>query len=188
MKRTIVSLMLILSFIICLSACAPSNENGVYDRFNGFSNSLGKYTIEICTNSPSGNKVTETYDVTVEGASRTVNYRIERINTITVDGDKITVPEDSVTTDEGTLHTAVGGQDTYALPAFKFSDSALKNFKNDTATFSADVVSAKEFMGVDLDGADIQLTGHYLDTGFTYVTLSYTTESGNKVTVTYTYK
>lgn len=188
MKRTIISLMLILSFVICLCACAPSNENDVYDLFNGFSNNLNKYTIEICVNSPSGNKVTETYDVTVEGTSRTVNYRIEKLNTITVDGDKITVPENSVTTDEGTLHTAVGGQDTYALPAFKFSDSALKNFQKNGETFSADVVSAKEFMGVDLNSADIKLSGRFLDTGFAYVVLSYTTESGNSITVTYTYK
>ena len=192
MKRTILSLMLVFSLIICLCGCVSSDNQEIYDRFNGFSKDVSKYSIEICVTSPSGNKVTETYDVTVEGASRTVNYRIEKLNTITVDGDEITVPEDYVSVSQGTLHSAAEGQDTYALPNFQFSDRALENFKRNTASFpysfSADVVSLKDFMGIDLNATDITLTGGYLISNFSYITVAYATANGNTVTVTYTYK
>lgn len=193
MKRTILSLILAFSFVICLFGCASSSEHQeIYDRFNGFSKEVAKYSIEICVKSPSGNKVTETYDVTVEGTSRTVDYRIEKLNTITVDGDKITVPEDYVSVSQGTLHTAAESQDTYALPAFQFSDRALENFKRDTGSFpyqfSADVISIKDFMGIDLDATNITLSGGYLASNFSYITIAYTTANGNSVTVTYTYK
>ncbi len=192
MKRIIISLILVFSFIICLPACSLLSGNAeIYEKFNNFSSNVNKYTIEIQVTSPNGNMVNETYQVIVEGTTRTVNYLIEKINTITVDGNNITVPEDYIDVTEGTAQETVGSQDAYALPTFKFSDLALKNFERDTTSFpykfSADVISTKSFMGVDLDANDITLTGAYLVTNFSYITLSYTTENGNTVTVTYTY-
>ncbi len=192
MKRTIIALILAFTILLCLPACTPSAGQDIYAQLNGFKNTASKYTISICVTSPSGNRVNETYSVTVAGTAQTVDYRIEEINTITVDGDNITVPESYVTVTEGTLHATADSQSPYSIPAFQFSDTTLKNFKADSSgyprSFSADVVNAKDFMGRELNGNDIKISGSFREGSFTEVIISYKTADGNTVTVTYSFK
>ena len=193
MKRAIIALILVLSVLVCLPACSqPSAGQSIYEQLNGFSNAANSYTIQICVTSPAGNKVTETYAVTVNGAEQTVDYRIEEINTITVNGDSITVPENYATVTKGTLHATADSQSPYAVPSFMFSDSVLKNFKADGSgyprSFSADVVNAKDFMGRELNGRDITISGSFTASSFEEIVVAYKTASGNTVTVSYSFK
>ena len=163
----------------------------IYEQLNGFSNTANSYTIQICVTSPAGNKVTETYAVTVNGAEQTIDYRIEEINTITVNGDSITVPENYATVTEGTLHATADSQSPYSIPSFKFSDSVLKNFTAAASgyprSFSADVVNAKDFMGRELNGRDITISGSFTASSCEEIVVAYKTASGNTVTVSYSF-
>ena len=192
MKRAIIALILVLSVLVCLPACGQTSAGqDIYTQLNGFSNTANSYTIQICVTSPAGNKVTETYAVTVAGTTQTVDYRIEEINPITVDGNSITVPESYVTVTEGTLHATADSQSPYAVPSFKFSDSVLKNFTAAASgyprSFSADVVNAKDFMGRELNGSDITISGSFTASSFEEIVVAYKTASGNTVTVTYSF-
>lgn len=192
MKRTIFAIILVFALLICLPACTTTDSNQkIYDLLTGYANvTPDSYRIEMTVTSPEGNKVTTLYNVTTENGARAVSYRSEKLNSFIL-GDNITAPNSYVTVTEGVLDATESAKDAYGLPAFQFSGTVLKDFEVNKATlpylFTAEVTSAEDFMGRDLGSGSITLEGEYSSGGLIRVSVSYVTENGNTVTVSYLY-
>lgn len=195
MKRIICSLVLVFSLLLCLPACTDTPaeivDNTTYQMFNAFIAEVPSYVIELNVTSPKGSQVNEKYEVTVADNEKTVIYRIEKLNPITLDGNNISIPDEYVSVMEGTDCLTAENASKYALPVFHFSDETVENLTLDVSgfpyRFTADVVDAEAFMGAMINGTNIKVEGEYVAGAFYYVILSYTSINGNTVTVTYTY-
>ncbi len=192
MKRTILAAILIFSLLICLPACQSADSNQkVYDLLTGYASvSPDSYAIETTVTSPNGYKTTTLYTVTTVSGVRTVSVRTEKLNGFIVDGE-IAAPESYVTVTEGTLSPEESAKEAYALPRFRFNADSLKNFsvnsKTYPYTFTAEITSEERFMARSIYGTNFTLSGVYLAGALSRVSVSYQTENGNTVTVSYLY-
>lgn len=193
MKRSIIALILVSVFMLCLPACVPEADNTqTFETLNGYAQTGAKeYTISITVTAADGSAVNETYDISTAEGVRSVAYRIEKRNAFVVENGVITAPEEAVTVTSGTYDETESAKAAYDLPVFHFSDESLRNFQNREGLppfgFSAEVVSTEKLMGKLINGTDIKVEGTYTIGTMESVILSYTTLSGNTVTVSYTY-
>lgn len=192
MKRTFFAIILVFALLICLPACTTTDSNQkVYDLLTGYAAvRLDSYCIEVTVTGPNGYKATTLYTVTTDNGVRTVATREEKLNGFIVDGE-ITAPESYVTVTEGTLSPEESAKEAYALPRFRFSADSLKDFSVDSKTypytFTAEITSEERFMARSIYGTNFTLSGVYVAGGLSRVSVSYVTENGNTVTVSYLY-
>lgn len=192
MKRIIPAFILIFALLFCLPACQGDNSNQkVFDLLNGYAAvSLDSYAIRMTVTSPNGYQTNTLYTVTTESGERSVSYRTEELGGFNLDGE-LTAPDSYVTVSEGTLPALQSSYIAYDLPTFQFSSKTLKNFAVEKTSypyvFTAELISAEKFMGRELDGTNVAVSGVYVAGGLSQVSLSYETENGNTVTLTYLY-
>ena len=193
MKRTL-ALLLLLATLLSLAACGNTNsaENAVLAQLNDYAaERYENYTVQIVTANRSGGKVTEKYTVTVTDGVRNVLARTEKINGFVIDGDTITAPDEYITVTENTFTVLESETVEFGLPGFRFTKDSLSNIKIDTDSYpyvlSADVISTAALMQDDIDGSDIKLEAEYVTGSLYSIEISYVSENGNQVTVTYTF-
>lgn len=190
MKKIIASLLLICSMLICLPSCGNNTEA---DKALKKLDTLAKnpstdYYITIEVKNKLGEKITEQYDVSFFYVKRMVDYRIERLNSFTVDGESIIAPDEYKTVTVGSYDLETSAEARFDLPAFSFTDKALKDYKLEYGVFTAIIADPIEFFGKDLDCKDATLTVSYTESKINTVSISYKAESGNVTTITYTIK
>ena len=194
MKRSIIALILVSVFMLCLPACQIENTDDlIYTSLNVLAQAKTEnYSICICVTAADGSSVKETYDVTTVEGVRSVAYAIETRNTFVIDSGVITAPEESVTITTGIYDETESAKADYDLPSLTFSDASVRNLVNREGLppfgFSAEVVSTEKLIGKLINGTDIRIEGTYGLNTLETVTLSYKSLSGNSVTVTYTYR
>lgn len=197
MKRIIISLILICALMFCLPACTvvptnPAVDAATYALLNNLlPENSNRYNIGIYITCANGDRIGESYTATTVDGVRTVEYFIERINSISMDGDTIELPDGYKSVSYGTYDAQTSARAAYDMPKFNFSPEAFENATLSTdmvvLTFKADVISTEAFMGVDLQATDISVAVKYNSTTIEQVTLSYKTENGNTVSVIYTF-
>jgi hypothetical protein len=186
MKRIIIALLLVLTLVICLPSCNQTGKNPL-DTVNTLAqNASGNYTIEIQIASLNGDKVTERYTVTEVDGTRSVSYRIEKINSFVIDGENITVPDDYMTVNEGVYSVEESASSEFDLPSFNFTTAALSSVITEEGKISASLSSTEDFMGAKLVGTGFTVSVNYTETAITSIVISYVTSFNNNVTVTYT--
>lgn len=194
MKKKILSILCVIAAVLSLCACVNQNdaEEAVLNNLNSYAaEHFESYTIRIETANRNGGKVTEYHSVSVVEGVRNVSSRIEKINPFTIDGDTITAPEEYMTVSETTFTVNEGESTAFGLPGFRFNRDSLSNVKCDTKSYpyvlTADVTSTAAFMQNSIDGSNFKLEVEYVTGALYSLQLRYTTESGNNVTVTYTF-
>ena len=194
MKKKILSILCVIAMVFSLCACLDQNaaEEALLKNLNSYAaERYESYTIKIETANRNGGKVTEYHSVTVIDGIRNVNSRFEKINPFTIDGDTITAPEEYMTVSETTFTVSESESTAFGLPCFRFDRDALSNVKLDDESYpyvlTADVTSTAAFMQNSIDGSNFKLEVEYVTGALYSLQLRYKTESGNNVTVTYTF-
>lgn len=185
MNRSIIAIGLILVMLLSFTSCTlGGTQDPYYQTLNELVKKLPEsYTLVITVESGNGNIVTEKYNVNGDS----VQYKVERINAFTPNGDSYNVPDSYKTVEEKTLTPEEQKNHDYSIPNFKFVDSALGTPTISGGTLNASIISIKNFMGKDIDAEDAVLKVSYSPNSIGYISVSYTTGNGNRVTIKYAF-
>ena len=194
MKRILIALFLVLSIVICLSACndpTPSiKENPEFAKFNEmFKADFQNYTITVSsTNFEGHNKVTETYVVSTVNGVRKVNYTIEELNLFIVDGDSIIIPDSYMKVTQGVYEGEDALNSKFNVPHFNFSYKYITNDLITSSFFGAEITSLSGFMGLDNDGTGGAFKVSYSNGVAQEIEITYYDSAKNIITITYSFK
>ena len=186
MNKIYIALFLIFALLICLPACEQKiEENPEFEILESLcNNDYSSYSISIVIESSKGT-LTENYAVAVNEGDYTVNYRVERFSEFTANQDGISVPNNYITVNEGTLTGEEAA--SYKLPTFKFSYSCLESEKIIGRTFKANITSLEKFMGKALDEQEASVVVEYTASSVKTIEITYTTQNNTSVQITYTF-
>ena len=185
MKNTLKVLVIVLTIIICLASC--NNNQAQLDTINGLlNNGIEAYTLSVIVESET-HKVTEEYSIRTENGEKTVDYRIEEINSFEITDDGIVAPDEYITVKEGTLSADEVYTTDFDIPSFDFSTKSLKKIGFENGALTATVTSLNSFMGLFESANDATVTVSFTEMAIEYITVCYTSEAGNSVTITYTF-
>ena len=190
MKRILVALFLILSFVICLPSCTEViEENPEFARFNEmFSTRFENYTITVsATNPDSLLTATETYVVNTVNGERTVAYRIETFNLFEIDGESITVPDNYIAVTEGVYVGEDAMNSKYDVPTFKFSNTCLTPDIIKSDVLCAYITSLNTFMGLNVPATDAAVIVSVRNNVADYIQISYRDSANNYIHITYAF-
>lgn len=191
MKRIIIALILVVSTLLCLSSCDKTDIDIAREQLDTLAQKeYNHYTIEMTVDSPNGYKITEKYTVKIENGARTVDYRTEKINSFTINGDSISIPEEYMTVTEGTLVNEEVLPTDFSVPKFDFLNDTLRNclVEDGGTRLTATILSTNNFMGKDLTADNANLEVSYSADTLNYVIVSYTSSSGNSITLKYIFE
>jgi len=197
MKMKIKILLIIFVFVIAASliSCGGSSEPTVYENLTELTQkSYNTVKIEVRTNT-GGIELNSSYVIT----DQSVEYSVQRMNAI--DEDNISaLPEEYMSTYSGKavvengVLTVLDGENV-TLPsynelkgAFSFKKENFKNVLEEEGKFTADVISAKDFLGIDTaEIQDMTVTVEYNTEGFKKIQIEYKTALST-VTAVYTFE
>lgn len=188
-NRILVSLTLILSLVLSLSACVvdppiPSEEPEILITLGNLYKDIAEdYTLEITIESDMGHVVNETYVVKEDS----VSLRVERINGFIIDENGIQAPDSYKTVTEQELTKAEKEAKGISLPTLNFSIKALDKINFGKTKLRATITSSESFFGKDLGDDNIPLTVEFDSNSIKVISFNYTTNEGSKVSVKYTF-
>lgn len=182
-KILAVVLLTLLTFTSCFLTPAVE-EPEEFKVLNSLCESLtSNYTLEITVS----HAVTETYTVSeVEGVLN-VDCRIEKINQFVIENGEIKVPDEYKTVTEKTLSQDEIMCGLFEVPDFRFSSEYMYGISvSDTDSSTQYVLENPEkFFGRSIDASSILVCVDYTESAVNFISLSYTTDSEEEVTVTY---
>lgn len=185
MKNTLKILVLVLVLVICLASC--DNNQAHLDTINGLlQNGYESYSLTVIVESDI-HKVTEEYTVRTENGEKSVDYRIEEINSFEITDDGITAPDEYITVKEGTLSASEIYSTDFSVPSFNFSTGSLKNIGYNNGVLTANVISLSSFMGLAENATNANIAVSFNEQAIEYIMICYTSEAGNNVTITYAF-
>jgi len=185
MKKKIFALVILTVALFTLCACSDA-----YADLNKLS-ALNYGEIKITVNtSYGGETLTDVYEVNNDGNKSVVNYSVERLSEVSLDGvgDYKTVKKGSFTAENGKI---VGGEEidfeAAAYSGFKFNKAYFTDVKTSNGEFEAAVKSPAEFMGKpNLNCNNMKVTVTYGETLKSAV-ITYTSANGAEIEITYTF-
>ncbi|MBO5715486.1 MAG: hypothetical protein J6S23_03720 [Clostridia bacterium] len=202
MKRILLVLLLIFSMVICLPSCNDKiEENPEFAKFNAmFEKEFENYTITVDTTSANGDVLNNKYVVTTVDGNKKVNYRIETLNSFSVDGDNITAPDGYKKIVEGTQNVSItvapfSNDSDYvtkpymhcAVPKFNFSYTCLNSEIITPISFKANVTSLSKFMSLNVEATDAEVLVEYSGDSVNSIKITYVTEAESTVVIKYTF-
>lgn len=203
MKRILFSLLLIFSMVICLPSCKDNKveENPEFAKFNAmFEASFENYTITVETTSKNGQVINDEYVVTTVDGVKAVAYRVEVLNTFAFEGETITAPDGYKTVYEGTCEadkftptsaiipsTSASSFMNFDVPKFKFSYNYIDNDMIVPGIFMGKITSLNGFMGLNVESSEANFALEYGANAPVSMQVTYVTEKGNTVVITYAF-
>ena len=197
MKRILIVMFLILSLVISLPACKKDDviptpqieENPDFATYNAmFDKEFIDYTIEVSITGIEDDVTNEKYTVKTENGTRSVEYRIERLNQFIIEGDQITIPEGYVSVVEGVYDAEASASPKFDIPKFKFSYTCLGTSDITIPnSYSTSITSLEQFMGSTLNVTNASVKLSFNGNEATAISISYVTEAENTVVITYTF-
>ena len=199
MKRIIIISLLIMSMLLCLPSCdlfggdKPIEENPEFAKLNAlFESNFENYTITVDTTSPDGHELNDKYVVTTVNGTKSVNYRTETLNSFVIDGNIISMPNGYKTVNEGTCNaTEINASSNKSfdinVPKFQFSYKYINNDTIIPGRVVAKVKSLDGFMGLNIQPKEAKFALQYSDNAPVSMQITYVTQSGNTVVITYTF-
>ena len=202
MKRILFSLLLIFSMVICLPSCQDNTveENPEFAKFNEmFEASFENYTITVDTTSQNGQVINDEYVVTTVDGVKAVAYRVEVLNTFAFEGETITAPDNYKTVYEGTCEadkltptsgiipssSASTSFMNFDVPKFKFSYKHIDNEMIIPGRFMGKITSLNGFMGLNVEASEAEFALEYNASAPKSMQITYVTNNGNTVVITY---
>ena len=188
MKRIFIALFLVLSLVICLPACNPTiDENLEFAKFNQmFANGFENYTITVSTTSLTGDMLNNNYVVTTVNGERKVAYKTEKLNGFTIENGVIT-SEGYKSVSEGVYNAVESASASFDVPKFDFSNKWINNHVIASDSFDAKIMNITSFMGLDVKASNASFHLSYSENGVESMKVTYVTETGNTVVITYTF-
>lgn len=204
MKKTILSIVLVLALLTCVVACNKNSNSGdgtstqspeatktIYDILNELSEQkYQKVTLDIST-------VTGDIELKAEYVitDTQIKYSVEQLNLLPPDGnlenaslDYKTILSGTATVENGTV-TKLDG-DSVSIPsydelkgAFHFKESNFKNIQTENGKLTAEVVSASDFLGTGTGINNMKIVVDYSNSALQKITLTYQTANSTVTTV-----
>ena len=195
MKRILIVLLLILSMMICLPACKNNKieENPEFAKFNTmFEAAFENYTITVDTTSPDGHELNDKYTVSTVNGNKTVTYSIETLNLFDISGDAISVPNGYKNVQAGTCDATEFNNVTNKslnldVPKFQFSYKYINSDMIIPGRVVAKINSLNGFMGLNVEVKEAKLALQYTADVPVSMQITYVTQNGNTVVITYTF-
>ena len=211
MKKIIISIVLLLSLLMCMTACSGSKNpeptpggdtttptppsqatETIYDKLDDFAD-LNYQQIKLTI-------VTVTDDIQLSAnytlSQSNVSYSVEQLNMLPSNGDLTGISPDYKTTRTGYAKivdgkvTELDGEEV-TLPTydelkgnFSFAESNFKNVTTQGNSLSADVDSPSSFYGSTVNVQNMKLTVEYTETALSKIVITYQT-ANSTVTTTY---
>ena len=211
MKKIIISIVLLLSLLMCMTACSGSKNpeptpggdtttptppsqatETIYDKLDDFAD-LNYQQIKLTI-------VTVTDDIQLSAnytlSQSNVSYSVEQLNMLPSNGNLIGISPDYKTTRTGYAKivdgkvTELDGEEV-TLPTydelkgnFSFAESNFKNVTTQGNSLSADVDSPSSFYGSTVNVQNMKLTVEYTETALSKIVITYQT-ANSTVTTTY---
>ena len=188
MKRILIVIILVLSLVICLPSCEKKiKENPEFARFNEmFQVTFDNYKINVSSTSINGYTINDEYTVSTLNGTRTVYYKVETLNEFVCNGDTIEIPENYKTVTQGVYDAETSASSSFDIPKFNFSYKCIKSDVITSDTFSAEITSLVDFMGLDIKVTDAKFNASYSRTYPNSIEISYITKENVTVVITYT--
>ncbi len=204
MKRILLCLLLIFSMVIFLPSCKDNTieENPEFAKFNTmFDMAFSNYTITVDTTSKNGCVINDKYVIATVDGVKTVSYRVEVLNTFNLDDEAITVPDSYKSVYEGTCEadkltpasaiipstSASASFMNFDVPKFKFSYNYIDNDMIIPGKFMGKITSLDGFMGLNVEASESSFTLEYGVNAPISMQVTYVTNNGNTVVITYTF-
>lgn len=193
MKERIISLVLLITLLMCMSSCNPTPKpddntppvtQTVYEKLNDFiDKEYNKVELSIVT-------VTREVELRSEYTLTHSNltYGIEKMNMLPADGNLSGVSPDFKSTVSGTAKVENGkvvmvDGEAPSIPSydelkggFSFDEANFTNVSSDSSSFKADVTSPSAFYGSEIDVKDMKVEVEYSDSGIEKIVIKYQTE------------
>lgn len=187
MKNTIKALVLVLTFVICLSSCVTETLTAAEQKLATLAEIIGadhdSYTISVEVKGADSHVVTSTYNVRTENGVKVADYRTEKINSFVIDNGTVTVPDSYMSVTEGTL----SGNDV-PVPKFDFSGDSVKDILDANGIVSGSITSFESFCGDStLSFKKGKFVISYTDESVNYLKVYITTGEGDSVTLKITF-
>ena len=189
MKRILIILILTLSLVFCLPSCDKKiEENPEFARFNEmFQATFENYQINVSSTSQNGYTLNDEYIFSTVDGILTVSYTVEELNEFVIDGDSIGIPESYKTVTQGIYTAEESASFAFDIPKFNFSYTCIKSDIITPKTFSADITSLKDFMGLNVNASNAKFNVSYSGNIPNSIEISYITEENVTVVITYTF-
>lgn len=171
---TSIALILVIFFSLCSCGQDPDlkNINTLLDEDDGVN------VVEVKITSPGGLTLNQKY--VINRTKNTIEYTGESFNKIQTGGTN----EDSYKSSESSVFK-LNDPSITIMPNFKFNNSTVTNRTVNGTTLRGDVPSLKKFMGLDIDTDDAKVEVFYNVNAVNTVTVTFTSDSGNTVTLKY---
>ena len=204
MKKGILSFMMIVTLLLCATACGDVTDETHLNTEQGTETEKTTYELlnDLAKQRYSKVKldvVTVTGDVELKAnyvlTEKNVTYSVEQLNLLPIDGSVADLSSEYKTTltgtatvENGTVTKLDGAEVT--LPsydelkgAFHFEESNLKNVREEDGMLTADVVSASDFLGTKAEISNMTLKVSYSESALQIITLIYQTPRSTVTTV-----
>ena len=202
MKKSILSLIISILLLVCLTACEVGEIETttlapveICEKLNGFLNvTYQTVRLDIATKT-GAMELSSSYLLSKDN----VEYTVEKMNRLPIDGEMPDTPSGYKTTLRGTA-VIVDGQvtkldgDEVTLPSyeelrgqFHFDEGNFENVFSNRKTFSADVISPSAFYGAEVDMENMHIEVAYSQNALVSIVITYQTVHSS-VTVTYQFQ
>lgn len=197
MKKILIITMIIAILSVCLCACEISLDSGKLRKFNDMIATERDNVYIVVKTTLNGENLINIFDVKTENDKTVIDYSIESLNSISIDGDNessykktvvgtVEVKDDKITQIKGESVNIAFNE--LKMPTFKFSYTCLNKVNIFENSIEADVTNPSEFMGIsDFDGTNMKLVGAYSDNDFYGIRLNYTAADGSQVQIEYSF-
>ena len=183
MKRILLVLLLIFSMVICLPSCNENiEENPEFAKLNALLTNTSAHVVIV----------NDKYVVTTANGTKLVSYRTETLNSFVIEGDVVSLPNGYKTVNEGTCNSAeinASSNKSFDInvPKFQFSYKYINNDTIIPGRVVAKVKSLNGFMGLNIQVKEAKFALQYSDDAPVSMQITYVTQSGNTVIITYTF-
>lgn len=194
MKKIISVLAVLCLLILVFCACDVLGDSS----FGALNDKLSEYysgwtlTVTTIKNDVS---LTNEFDISRVGEGYEIDYTLEKLNELSIDASsefKSTLDGKALVRD-GKVILAEGNSTDVDLSGMteigmKFDGAYFSDVSFTTSMFKAEVTSPKDFLGKDVECSDMTVTASFGEKTFKYITISYTSSDGAKVTYRYDFE
>ncbi len=194
MKRIISVLAVLCLLVLVFCACDGLGDSTIGALNDKLSEYYSGWTVNVTT-LKNNVSLTNEFEISRVGEGYEIDYTVEKLNELSIDAlsefkttieGKALVKEGKLTITEGdAVDVDLSGMTEIGL---KFDGAYFTDISITTSMFKAKVTSPKEFLGNDIECSDMTVTASFKDATFNYITISYTSTDGAKVTYRYEFK
>lgn len=189
MKKIIPVLILVACLLVVLCACGGSfaDIKALNDKLSA---DYSGWDVKVIT-TKSGVSLTNEFNVTKRDTDYRVDYRLEKLNEISLDSTsdfKSVSSGIAIVDSDGNINEDLDSTDiafeNLTNIGLKFDSAYFTDAKTTSTTFSAKVKSTKEFCGID-NVSNMSVSATFEKSKFSNIVIFYTAQDGAGVSISY---